>query len=366
MSSAPPGINVAIIGVGLVGTAVIEQIASLPSLHIVALQNSRKTLLNPSSLSDWKTALSNSSTSALALPDLVNALAEISTKTSRHTVLVDNTSNDDVASFYPRFLRAGFSVVTPNKKATSGSLALYKDILSATSDPRGPLLYGESTVGAGLPILGTLKDLIATGDQVTKIEGVLSGTLSYIFNEFSTPQGADVKFSKVVKVAKDNGYTEPHPDADLSGSDVSRKLTILSRLIPSLTSSLAEGYASVPTSSLTPAPLRSETDGEVYTSRLSEFDDDFDKLRADAAAKGGVLRYVGVIDVTKGKIEAKLETYPKDHPFATSLSGSDNIIAFHSKRYNQRPLIVQGAGAGAEVTASGVVADLIRVAERRA
>lgn len=192
---------------GLVGTSVIQQLSALPSLHIVALQNSRKTLLNPSSLSDWKSALSASPTAALALPDLVNALAEISTKTGRHTAVVDNTSNDDVAAFYPQLLRAGFSVVTPNKKATSGSLKLYRDILSATQDPRGPLLYGESTVGAGLPILGTLKDLIATGDEVTKIEGVLSGTLSYIFNEFSTPAGADVKFSKVVKVAKDNGYT---------------------------------------------------------------------------------------------------------------------------------------------------------------
>ena len=227
-------------------------------------------------------------------------------------------------------------------------------------------MYGESTVGAGLPILTTLKDLISTGDEIVKIEGVLSGTLSYIFNEWSTPTSdGSKKFSQVVKIAKDQGYTEPHPADDLSGSDVSRKLTILSRLVPSLTDKLPKGYESVPTHSLTPTPLESVTNGEEYVTRLPEFDADFDSLNAAARAEGCVLRYVGVIDAQKGEVKASLEKYPNDHPFATALGGSDNILAFHTKRYSQRPLLVQGAGAGAEVTAMGVVADLIRVAERR-
>lgn len=209
-------------GVGLVGSSVISQLTTIPQLasqmHIVCLQNSKKTLLStptsPLSLAppaDWKTLLANSSTPAMALPDLTQSLQKIAQESKRHTVVVDNTSNESVASFYPEFLKAGLSVVTPNKKGLSGSLDLYKAILSATSDTRnGPLMYGESTVGAGLPILTTLKDLVQTGDKIHKIEGVLSGTLSYIFNEWSSPAGGDKKFSEVVKVAKDNGYTVSH------------------------------------------------------------------------------------------------------------------------------------------------------------
>jgi homoserine dehydrogenase len=181
------------------------------------LQNSKKTLIStassPLSLSgssDWKSQLANSSTSALPLPDLVKSLQKITQESKRHTVVVDNTSNESVASFYPEFLKAGLSVVTPNKKGLSGSLDLYKAILANSSPDaglKGPLVYGESTVGAGLPIISTLKDLIQTGDKVKKIEGVLSGTLSYIFNEWSTPAGGSKKFSEIVKIAKDNGYT---------------------------------------------------------------------------------------------------------------------------------------------------------------
>lgn len=176
----------------------------------MALQNSKNTLLldsaNPLKASEWKTQLANSTTSALSIPDLTAHLSTL----DKHTIVVDNTSNDDVASSYPAFLRAGLSVVTPNKKGLSASLELYKDILEASSSSkqsRPPLLYGESTVGAGLPILSTLKDLLDTGDEVHKIEGVFSGTLSYIFNEWSTPQGSTKKFSEIVKIAKEQGYT---------------------------------------------------------------------------------------------------------------------------------------------------------------
>lgn len=140
----------------------------------------------------------------MSLPDLTAHLA----KEKRHTVVVDNTSNDDVASFYPQFLQAGLSVVTPNKKGFSSSLELYQSIVKASSSgSKGPLVYGESTVGAGLPILSTLKDLVETGDEIKLIEGVFSGTLSYIFNEWSTTQRSKKKFSEVVKVAKEQGYT---------------------------------------------------------------------------------------------------------------------------------------------------------------
>lgn len=370
-------INVAIIGVGLVGSEVISQLSTAANLKtsfsIVALQNSKKTLLiDPKSadangLTDWKKKLESSTQPALSLAELTNHLAKL----ENHTVVVDNTSNDDVASFYPNFLKAGLSVVTPNKKAFSGSLDLYEQILQAaakpsTSNGKTPLLYGESTVGAGLPILSTLKDIIETGDEVIKIEGILSGTLSYIFNEWSTPKPSSKKFSDIVKVAKEQGYTEPHPGDDLSGSDVARKLAILSRLIPSLRDSLPKGYQSVSTKSLTPAPLADVKDGEEFVKKLPQFDEEFDALNANAQKNGNVLRYVGVIDVQKKEIKASLEQYPVNHPFATGLQDSVSTVAFTTKRFNKFPMSVTGAGAGAAVTAHGVISDLIKVAERRA
>lgn len=187
-------------------------------------------------------------------------------------------------------------------------------------------------------------------------------------------------FSSVVKIAKDEGYTEPHPADDLSGADVARKLTILSRLIPELQDKLPHGYESMSITSLIPEKLRGDlgANGDEFISRLVPFDEDYALLRKNAAAEGKVLRYVGVIDVARGMIEAALQPcvpcqkrfskrnsrycrYPKTHPFATSLSGSDNIIAFHTERYGRRPLIIQGAGAGAAVTAMGVLSDLFKI-----
>lgn len=354
----------------------LSNTSSLSSLHVVALQNSKKTLfaspgkrLMLGTQGEWKAALDASPDAALPLPELVKRLQELQAQNQRHMVIVDNTSDDGVASFYPSFVQAGFSIATPNKKAFSGSLELYAHILHSALQPgvaqKGPLVYQESTVGAGLPIISTLDELVVTGDKIKKIEGVFSGTMSYIFNEFSPPGGSTRKFSEIVTVARERGYTEPNPGDDLSGSDVARKLTILSRLIPELANVLPEGYTSVDTQSLTPEGLRSETDAETYVRRLPEFDAEFDELRAKAQSNNSVLRYVGVIDVEKRIIRAGLEAYPADHPFATSLGGSDNIISFSTERYSPRPLLVQGAGAGAEVTAMGVVGDLVRIAQRR-
>lgn len=165
-------------------------------------------------------------------------------------------------------------------------------------------------------------------------------------------------------------HQEPHPADDLSGSDVARKLTILSRLISASPSSLPalpafpKGYASLDTQTLIPDALSNVASGDEFVQRLPDFDGEFDKMRSEAAKHGQVLRYVGVIDRETGVVKCGLERYPSSHPFASSLSGSDNIIAFHTARYSQRPLIVQGSGAGADVTAMGVVADAIKVAER--
>ncbi|CAG7849865.1 Probable homoserine dehydrogenase Short=HDH [Serendipita indica DSM 11827] len=363
-------LNVAVIGVGLVGKEFLNQLAfvgasdlSSRRIRLIYASNSKRALredskgLDPASCSQ---RLADGEGEEVALAELPRLLE--STIVDRHrTVIVDNTSSDYVASLYPAFLQKGFDVITPNKKAFSSSLKLYNDIIFASRFKEGGKYLNESTVGAGLPIIATLRDLVASGDEVIKIEGVLSGTLSYIFNEYSTPLGEGPSFSSIVAQAREKGYTEPHPGDDLNGADVARKLTILSRMIPSLRSHLPEGYKSVSITSLVPDALASVTSGDEFVARLPEYDAEFEKLREEAKKEGKVLRYVGVIDVQAKVVKAALEKYPANHAFATSLQGSDNIIAFHTKRYSPRPMIVQGAGAGAAVTAMGIMSDLLKL-----
>ncbi|KAI0821947.1 aspartate kinase homoserine dehydrogenase [Trametes gibbosa] len=357
--------RVAVVGVGLVGSEFIRQLLAFPApspFRLVSLSSSKATVFDPDGLSitssDWTSALAGSGRK----PDLQTLLSELSAlvKPGQEVVLVDNTSSNDVAAFYPQFLKFGVNVITPNKKAFSSELSLYEQILAASLDS-GARFLNEATVGAGLPVISTLKDLVATGDKVLKIEGVFSGTMSYIFNEFSTGKTGGPSFSSVVSVAREKGYTEPHPADDLNGADVARKLTILSRFIPSLRAALPNGYQSVSTKSLVPPELEGITSGDEFIQRLPEFDAHFDKMRAEAAEEGKVLRFAGVVDVQAGIIKADLEKYSIAHPFATALGGSDNIIMFHTERYGARPLVVQGAGAGAAVTAMGVLSDLLKL-----
>ncbi|KAH9963009.1 homoserine dehydrogenase-domain-containing protein [Russula dissimulans] len=386
-SKSPKSVSVAVVGVGLVGSEFVRQLQALQPPHpfrLVSLSNSRTTVFNPDGIppsADWRALLQASATSTNSSStggpptgpaDLVRTLAPL-VRGGDAVVFVDNTASASVAETYPALLRAGVHVVTPNKKAFSGPQSLYDQIVDAGREGGARFLH-EATVGAGLPVLSTLKDLVATGDKVTRIEGVFSGTLSYIFNEFSTGSADGPSFSTVVRTARDKGYTEPHPADDLNGADVARKLTILSRLLlsPSTPSPnlLPEGYASVPTQSLIPPTLSlsSVPTGDAFLDALQAHDAHFSALRAEAAAQGGgaVLRYVGVIDVNPENgsvsVRASLKRYPTTHPFATSLGGSDNIIMFHTERYGGRPLIVQGAGAGAAVTAMGVLSDLLKLA----
>jgi len=368
-------ILVAIVGVGLVGGELIKQILSIPAatspFKVVALASSKLALYaspeNPiaaGQLDSWKSALAASNDKA-DLDELAAKLAAWKTG-ARQVVVVDNTSNDDVAGRYPAWLEAGFSVATPNKKGFSGDKALFARIVAASAKT-GAKWLNESTVGAGLPVINTLKEMVASGDKVKKIEGVFSGTMSYIFNEFSTGKAEGPAFSSVVAVAKEQGYTEPHPADDLNGFDVARKLTIVSRIISAFSNEPTrlpelDSFLSVQTQSLIPAALEGIATGDEFMARLPEFDAEFNKLREDAAKENQVLRFVGVVDVENGVVKAGLEKYPTTHPFATSLGGSDNIIMYHTERYSPRPLIVQGAGAGAAVTAMGVLGDLLKLA----
>ncbi|KAE9407989.1 aspartate kinase homoserine dehydrogenase [Gymnopus androsaceus JB14] len=326
-----PQMLVAVIGVGLVGSEFINQLLSIPvessPFRLISLTSSSRTIFREptraiTSVEKWKSVLSES-TQKPDYESLTKQLSDLITSSTKVSI-VDNTSSDEIAALYPVWLKAGINVITPNKKAYSGDLGLYEKILNASKES-GARFLNESTVGAGLP------KLVATGDKVKKIEGVFSGTMSYIFNEFSTGSPDGPSFSSVVSIAREKGYhagttsdhyrQEPHPADDLNGFDVARKLTILSRTIGSSSLPSLQSFASVQTASLIPAALEGIPTGDEFLKRLPD-------------AEG------------KGEVKAGLEKYPVSHPFATSLGGSDNIIM---------PLIVQGAGAGAAVTAMGVL-----------
>ncbi|PQE23429.1 homoserine dehydrogenase protein [Rutstroemia sp. NJR-2017a BBW] len=239
---------------------------------------------------------------------------------------------------------------------------LHKSLADSNQDPLPlPKVYHESSVGAGLPVISTLKDLVDTGDSITKIEGVFSGTMSFLFNSFAPTNGLGGKWSAEVAKAKELGYTEPDPRDDLNGLDVARKLTILARLagLP------VESPASFPVQSLIPKELESVASGEEFLERLPGFDSQMEDTKTSAEKEGKVIRFVGSIDVAKKEVKVGLEKFDRSHPIA-ALKGSDNIISFYTKRYGSNPLIIQGAGAGGEVTAMGVTADLIKVLERLA
>lgn len=230
-------------------------------------------------------------------------------------------------------------------------MATYRELKEASS---GEALWKyESTVGAGLPIISTLTDMVTTGDEIHRIEGILSGTLSYIFNSL-TP---DRKFSELVQDAKANGFTEPDPRDDLSGTDVQRKCLILAREC-----GLELDLADIPVESLVPEPLRDwqppagQNCADAFIEALKRFDADMAK-RIDAP-EGGVLRYVGIVDVQGKSACVELRTYSAEHPFAGTRH-ADNVVLFSTERYQPQPLVIQGPGAGAAVTATGIFADLL-------
>ncbi|KAB8232783.1 homoserine dehydrogenase-domain-containing protein [Aspergillus alliaceus] len=359
-----------VIGVGGVGSAFLSQLARLPNApKLVLLARSSQTLQSPTPAyspaipaADWNTAVETPSlikSGALSVDEIASYLSSAPGR----SILVDNTSDPALASSYPVFLRKGISIVTPNKKGFSSDLSLWKDIFASAAQGKA-LVYHESTVGAGLPVISTLRDLVNTGDEVTRIEGVFSGTLSFLFNTFAPVSGASsAKWSEVVAKAKELGYTEPDPRDDLNGMDVARKLTILAR-IAGLD---VQSPDSFPIESLIPKelqPLPSTPEGTAqFMARLPEFDGQMSAIKDAAEKQGKVVRYVGSIDVAKKEVSVGLQYFDKDSSIA-GLKGSDNIISFHTKRYGTNPLVVQGAGAGGDVTAMGVTADLMKAVER--
>ena len=267
----------------------------------------------------------------------------------RHAVIIDCTASEFIASKYAGWLSRGIHVITPNKKAFSGDFAAYRGLQAAADEGSSHYFY-ETTVGAALPVISTLCDLIYTGDEVRSVRGIFSGTLAYLFNVYdgSTP------FSEIVRVAKEHGYTEPDPRDDLSGMDVARKLTILAREL-----GLEIGIGDFPVRSLVPEALQDCTI-EEFLDRLPEYDDEMKALYREATAANRQLRYVATLDAA-GNAAVGLESVAEDHPFC-NINLTDNIVQFESARYSENPLVIQGPGAGPEVTAGGVFSDLLRLA----
>lgn len=361
--ASPKQIYIGIIGAGGVGKCFLSQLEQLairrptPKLNVCYVCTSKKALYNvdytPLEISSAIAQLTSTSTVPLSLTSLVDYLAAV--PQGGKAVLVDNTSSQDVADSYPAFLERGVSIVTPNKKAFSGSYKLWQDIFAAATKS-GAKVYHESSCGAGLPVISTLNDLVNTGDEVTRIEGVFSGTMSFLFNSFAPTKGSGGKWSAEVKNAKELGYTEPDPRDDLNGLDVARKLTILARLsgLP------VESPTSFPVQSLIPKELENVSSGDEFLEKLPEFDSQMEEVKTSAEKEGKVVRFVGSIDVASKQVKVGLEKLDQSHPIA-ALKGSDNIINFYTQRYGSNPLIIQGAGAGGEVTAMGVTSDLLKV-----
>jgi len=356
---SPQTVSIGLIGPGLIGGTVLAQIAATQErlkrergidLRIRGILSTKKMLLSDSGIDpgQWKSEFEKSEQSA----DLDLFTKHVGADYLPLKVIIEATASGELLPRYPRWLADGISVITPNKRANTGDLEFYRELRSLARKGVAYYLY-DTTVGAGLPILHTLRELMETGDRVRTIEGVLSGTLSYLFNSF----GGDRTFSACVLDAKAKGYTEPDPRDDLSGMDVARKLVILAREM-----GLSIGLGDVQVESLIPEPLR-RVAPEAFLKGLAEFDGAMAAKAKAAAAKGQVLRYIGRIDArgTLAQASVSLQSIPVTHAFAR-ITGSDNIIAFETDRYQNQPLVVQGPGAGPEVTAGGVFANLLRIA----
>ncbi len=351
---SPNTLSIGLIGPGIVGGALLAQIdgqiARLRALHVDlrvrGIAASKKMLVEEGAidLADWRGRLE-----AAGVPlDLDKFVDAVQSDYIPHTLIIDCTADAQVANRYKDWLARGIHVVTPNKKANSGILEYYRACQDAARASGAHYLY-EATVGAGLPIIQTLRDLRETGDDITSIEGIFSGTLAYLFNVFDGRE----PFSSIVRTAKQKGYTEPDPRDDLSGVDVARKLIILGREM-----GLTLEMKDVRIEGLVPKDLEKCTVPE-FMERLADFDEAMSAKYAAARARGEVLRYVGRID-SSGAATVALTSLDARHSFA-NIALTDNIVRFATRRYCDNPLIVQGPGAGPEVTAGGVFADILRL-----
>jgi len=349
-------ISIGLIGPGIVGKALLRQLQKQYDrlagefnldLRVRAIARSSGMLLGDRriDLDDWESAFAADAVAT----DLEAFEAHVNADHLPHAVIIDCTASGAVAARYADWLSRGIHIITPNKKAFSGDYAYYRGLQAAADEGSSHYFY-ETTVGAALPVISTLCDLIYTGDEVRSVRGIFSGTLAYLFNMYDGTR----PFSEIVREAKANGFTEPDPRDDLSGMDVARKLTILAREL-----GLDLEIGDFPVQSLVPEALR-DCSVEEFLDRLPEFDDDMDVLYREAAAAERQLRYVASLEAG-GNASVALDAVDHEHPFC-NINLTDNIVQFESDRYSLNPLVIQGPGAGPEVTAGGVFSDLLRLA----
>lgn len=358
--------NIFLVGAGTIGKELLKQISVLQkqgtALRISGLMDSKHMLLNESGIpADKALKLLEKSEPA----DFSGWLKKSEEMMVGNKIFVDCTASDEIAKKYLEIAKAGFHIVTPNKKFNTRSIKEYLGLREIMNDKKKQFLY-ETNVGAGLPLISTIKDLIMSGDTVSKIEGVFSGTLSYLFNTYDGTR----PFSEIVSDAKKLGYTEPDPREDLNGNDVGRKLLVLAREI-----GWPMEFKDVVIENLVPEDLRGKISADEFMSALGatpavgqgsasgrkngkNYDLEFKKLLEKAYSQKKVLRYVARL--AKGRAIASLQAVSLDNPLA-STRGADNLFAIYTRRYNKRPLVVQGPGAGAEVTAAGVLGDILKI-----
>ena len=314
-------------------------------INVAGLANSKKMLINDQgiNLDKWKELLE-----AGQPMDMSEYIKILQTKNLRNTVFADVTANEMLAAVYDKLLEKSISVVACNKVACSSGYDYYKKLKKLSGDFNAKFLF-ETNVGASLPIISTLNDLVRSGDKVHKMEAVLSGTLNFVFNNYDGKKS----FASVVKQAQDEGYTEPDPRLDLSGKDVMRKIMILAREAGEHIE-----MEDIDNNSFMPAACMEGSVEDFYKS-MEVHEEHFKKIFEAAAEAGNKLKFVAKYE--NGKASVGLQHINPQHDFY-HLYGKDNIVLFYTDRYTDQPLVIKGAGAGAAVTASGVFADIIRAA----